>query len=118
MELWDNGDNPLVTAVFEVPGLRPEDVSVDVVDGRLVVSGERRQQVFCAGTTTSTAGIHASSESESDECIRASEATFAHAGILHVRELKYGFFRRVVAVPVGCTVSDYLLILWCEAGLN
>ena len=112
MELWDDGDSPLVTAVFEVPGLRPEDVALDVLDGRLVVSGERRQQDFRARPKTSIPGTHSSSESErgSGVCVRASEATLAHAGVLHVRELKYGFFRRVVAVPAGCTVSRFLML--------
>ena len=52
MELWDDGHSPLVTAVLEVPGLRPADIAVDVVDGRLVVSGERRQQGFFAAPKT------------------------------------------------------------------
>ena len=115
MELWDDGDSPLVTAVFEVPGLRPADVSVDVVDGRLVISGERCQPVqgFSAAPKTSPPGNgNGTNCSEPTEpgavCVRASEETLAHAGtvtVLQIRELKYGFFRRVVAVPAGCTVS-------------
>ena len=128
MELWDDGDSPLVTAVLEVPGLRPADIAVDVVDGRLVVSGERRQQGFFAApktmpTTlpgnangTGTDGSGAGPTTDPDVCVRASEETLAHAGtvtVLQVRELKYGFFRRVIAVPAGCTVSvwDCLLTL-------
>ena len=115
MELWDDGDSPLVTAVFEVPGLRPADVTVDVVDGRLVISGERRQpeQGFSAAPKTSPPGnengTHCSEPTEPGTvCVRASEETLAHAGtitVLQIRELKYGSFRRVVAVPAGCTVS-------------
>lgn len=119
MELWDDGDSPLVTAVFEVPGLRPADVAVDVVDGRLVVSGERRQpeQGFSAAPKTSPpgnengSGTHRCSEptgAPDTVCVRASEETLAHAGtvtVLQVRELKYGFFRRVIAVPAGCTTA-------------
>ncbi|KAI1792385.1 hypothetical protein LXA43DRAFT_918959 [Ganoderma leucocontextum] len=115
MELWDDGDSPLVTAVFEVPGLRTDDVTVDVVDGRLVVSGERRQQGFSTAPKTSPPGngTHASEPTEPDSdtgalgvCVRASEETLAHAGtVLQVRELKYGFFRRIIAVPAGCTAA-------------
>ncbi|TBU24290.1 hypothetical protein BD311DRAFT_702395 [Dichomitus squalens] len=113
MELWDDGDSPLVTAVFEVPGLRPEDITVDVVDGRLVVSGERRQQDLPRGHQTLTVETRPTSESEpgSDACVRTSEATLAHAGIMHVRELKYGLFRRIVAVPAGCTTADLQAVM-------
>ncbi|PIL29217.1 hypothetical protein GSI_09266 [Ganoderma sinense ZZ0214-1] len=118
MELWDDGGSPLVTAVLEVPGLRPADVTVDVVDGRLVVSGERRQQGFSMAPKTQASpiangngsgngtGTNPSEPTDPDVCVRASEETLAHAGtvtVLQVRELKYGFFRRVIAVPAGCT---------------
>ena len=131
MELWDDGGSPLVTAVLEVPGLRPTDVTVDVVDGRLVVSGERRQQGFSMapktqtspigdananGTGTGTGANPSGPTDPADVCVRASEETLAHAGtvtVLQVRELKYGFFRRVIAVPAGCTVSvSGCLLAW------
>ncbi|RPD52477.1 hypothetical protein L227DRAFT_480909, partial [Lentinus tigrinus ALCF2SS1-6] len=99
MELWDDGDNPLVTAVFELPGLRPEDVSVDVVDGRLIVSGERRQHVL---STTASAQAIDEHDEDGDEAV----STAGRSGILQVREIKYGFFRRVVSVPAGCTTND------------
>ncbi|KAM5531374.1 hypothetical protein V8D89_014967 [Ganoderma adspersum] len=120
MELWDDGDSPLVTAVLEVPGLRPADVAVDVVDGRLVVSGERRQQGFSAAPKTTpttlpgnangtgTDGSGSGPATDPEVCVRASEETLAHAGtvtVLQVQELKYGFFRRVIAVPAGCTTA-------------
>ena len=111
MELWDDGDDPLVTAVFELPGMRPEDVSVDVVDGRLIVSGERRPH------SLSNAQTH--DEHDEDEAPDGSKSTagLSQRRILQVCELKYGFFRRVVAVPTGCTVSFVVVSFPCPCRL-
>jgi HSP20 family protein len=40
MDLYEDKDNNRVTASFELPGLRKEDVHVDIHDGRLSISGE------------------------------------------------------------------------------
>jgi HSP20 family protein len=40
MDLHEDQDNNKITATFELPGLRKEDVHVDVHDGRLSISGE------------------------------------------------------------------------------
>ncbi|KAI0718575.1 HSP20-like chaperone [Cerioporus squamosus] len=100
MELWDDGGNPLITAVFELPGMGPNEVSVDVVDGRLVISGERRQHA------RSQAYAAHGDIGAGDEDDNASGFVMGRSCVLRVRELKYGFFRRVVAVPAGCTTKD------------
>ncbi|KAI5992466.1 small heat shock protein [Pisolithus albus] len=40
MDLYENKDTNTVTAAFELPGLKSEDVSIEVHQNRLVVSGE------------------------------------------------------------------------------
>ncbi|KAI0768197.1 hypothetical protein BD413DRAFT_442945, partial [Trametes elegans] len=90
MELWDDGKSATITALFELPGLGPDEVLLDVVDGRLVVSGERRQRVF----NSNGAVGHAQGVAQ------------PASGPLQVRELKYGTFRRVVPVPPGCVTCD------------
>ncbi|TFK78692.1 hypothetical protein K466DRAFT_668356, partial [Polyporus arcularius HHB13444] len=95
MELWDDGNSAVVTAVFELPGMGPDEVSVDVVDGRLIVSGERRQRAL---SKASTAHGHTGTRSEDEDA----SPLVGRSGILQVRELKYGFFRRVLSVPTGC----------------
>ncbi|KAJ3769123.1 HSP20-like chaperone [Lentinula raphanica] len=42
MDLHEDSSNNTVTATFELPGLRKEDVNVDVHDGRLTISGETK----------------------------------------------------------------------------
>ncbi|KAG7089077.1 hypothetical protein E1B28_010786 [Marasmius oreades] len=42
MDLHENSSTNSVTASFELPGLKKEDVQIDVRDGRLTVSGETK----------------------------------------------------------------------------
>ncbi|KAG6893219.1 hypothetical protein C0992_010843, partial [Termitomyces sp. T32_za158] len=42
MDLHENTENNTVTASFELPGLKKEDVSIDVHNGRLTISGESK----------------------------------------------------------------------------
>ncbi|WP_019875079.1 Hsp20/alpha crystallin family protein [Sporichthya polymorpha] len=72
-EVVREGDDALVR--LEVPGLTPEDITVEVADGRLVVSGERRDE-------------------------RAEEQDGRT-----VREIRYGTFRRSFALPARISES-------------
>ena len=75
MDLHESPENNLVTATFELPGLTKENVSIDVHNNALVVSGE---------VTTSN---------ESNE-----------NGYVH-RERRTGRFSRRVPLPTGTKVS-------------
>ncbi|KAK0193363.1 HSP20-like chaperone [Armillaria mellea] len=71
MDLHEDAAKNTVTATFELPGLKKEDVEIDVHDGRLTVSGESK----------------ISSEHE--------ENGYA------VRERKFGKFSRTLRLPQG-----------------
>ncbi|KAG6874232.1 hypothetical protein C0995_003778 [Termitomyces sp. Mi166 len=71
MDLHEDSVNNVVTATFELPGLKKENVSIDVHNGRLTVSGESK------------------STTEHDE----------HGYAL--RERKYGKFSRTLQLPQG-----------------
>ncbi|SJK99535.1 uncharacterized protein ARMOST_02840 [Armillaria ostoyae] len=71
MDLHEDAAKNTVTATFELPGLKKEDVEIDVHDGRLAVSGESK----------------ISSEHE--------ENGYA------VRERKFGKFSRTLRLPQG-----------------
>jgi len=71
MDLHENSDTNSVTATFELPGLKKEDVTIDIHNGRLAISGEARM----------------SSEHE--------ESGYA------VRERRYGKFARTLQLPQG-----------------
>jgi len=42
MDLHENGEKNLVTATFELPGLKKQDVNIDVQNGRLIISAETK----------------------------------------------------------------------------
>lgn len=68
-------DNQLVTKV-DLPGLKKEDVKVEVTDGHLTISGERKSE----------------SEEKSDNVYRC--------------ERSYGSFYRAVPLPEGVTLDN------------
>jgi HSP20 family protein len=68
-------DNELVTKV-DLPGMKKEDVKVEVMDGHLAVSGERKSET----------------EETKDSVYRC--------------ERDYGSFYRVVPLPVGVKIED------------
>ena len=74
MDVHEDKENNLVHATFELPGLKKEDVNIDVHNNRLTISGE---------TKIST---------ERDENGYA------------VRERRYGKFSRSLALPQGIKV--------------
>jgi HSP20 family protein len=69
MDIHENAEGNTVTASFELPGLKKEDVKIDVHQGRLTISGE-----------------------STDSSERA-ENGFA------VRERRYGQFSRTIQLP-------------------
>ncbi|KAI4528386.1 HSP20-like chaperone [Schizophyllum commune] len=71
MDLHEDAEKNLVTATFELPGLKKEDVQVNVQNGQLTVSGETK--------------------SESDK----EEQGYA------VRERRYGKISRTLRLPEG-----------------
>lgn len=76
MDVHESIKNDLVTATFELPGLKKEDVTIDVHNNRLVVSGE---------TSSDT-------ETNKDGWV--------------VKERRSGKFSRSLPVPSGIQVSD------------
>ncbi|KAJ8514232.1 hypothetical protein ONZ45_g8231 [Pleurotus djamor] len=71
MDLHENAENNTVTASFELPGFKKEDISIDVHNGRLTVSAEN--------------------ESSSEK----KEEGYA------VRERRFGKFSRTLQLPQG-----------------
>ncbi|RHZ49341.1 hypothetical protein Glove_522g18 [Diversispora epigaea] len=74
---WDvyNSDNAVIV-IMEVPGIKKEDIKIDVVENRLVLQSKRNF----------------------DERLR-------DADYVYLREREFGFFKRRVKLPEGCDVS-------------
>jgi HSP20 family protein len=75
MDLHENKETNTVTATFELPGFKKEDISIDLHNGRLSVTAENKI-------------------SEEHE-----ESGYA------VRERRYGKFMRILQLPQGIKVS-------------
>jgi HSP20 family protein len=75
MDLHENPETKTVTATMELPGLKSEDIAIEVQGNRLTVSGETK----C---------------SESYE-----------KGTCSVQERSYGKFSRSIQIPHGIKVS-------------
>lgn len=76
MDVHENKDTNTVTATFELPGLKKEDVQIDVHNNVLTVSGESKV------------------DSERNEEGYA------------VRERRFGRFSRAIPLPQGIKVSN------------
>ncbi|CAL1697465.1 unnamed protein product [Somion occarium] len=76
MDVHEDPKSNAVTATFELPGLKKEDVSIDVQDNVLTISGESKLS------------------SERDE------------GGYVIRERRYGKFSRALSLPQGVKPDD------------
>lgn len=82
VQICDQPQSHFVTATFELPGLKKEDIGVHLThDGRLTISGDRPPPPFLSNTDPSLP-------------------------IYPVKELKYGRFERTINVPAGLEVKD------------
>jgi HSP20 family protein len=76
MDVHESAEGKTVTASFELPGLKKEDVRIDVHQGRLTVSGE------------------------SADSFERAEHGFA------IRERRFGQFSRTIQLPQGIKVRS------------
>lgn len=91
MEICDVPQSPVWHAIVEIPGIKKEDIVVNVMeDGRLIVFGERRIPPLLHNDTNTTLPRYP------------------------VREIKYGRYERVIEVPSGLQVC-YVVCL-CYSG--
>jgi len=89
MDLVENKDKNEVTATFELPGLKKEDVRIDVQQNRVTISGE----------------------------VKTSEER--QEGDYAVRERGYGSFSRTLQLPQGTEVSPAVTLpSWIEAHVS
>ncbi|KAG1869851.1 HSP20-like chaperone [Suillus tomentosus] len=76
MDLHENSETKTVTATFELPGIKQQDVNVEVHGNRLTISGESKR----------------SDNYNKDSCV--------------VQERSYGKFSRTLQIPQGIKAED------------
>jgi HSP20 family molecular chaperone IbpA len=115
MDLIDDPSSSKLAAVFEIPGIKTNDISLHIRDGQLVVKGERKSQHSYLTTAVQnpiSATAVASEDMETDSPARNVRAL--------VQELRFGQFHRSIRVPDGIKESDVkasledgmLLVTW------
>jgi HSP20 family protein len=82
VEICDQPQSHYITATFELPGLKKEDIGVHLTpDGHLTISGDRRAPPLLTNADPALT-------------------------MYPVKELKYGTFERTINVPAGLEVCD------------
>jgi HSP20 family molecular chaperone IbpA len=96
MDFIDDPSESILTAVFEIPGIKTNDISLHISDGHLVLSGERRP------TYNTKQQSEASSQNSAGDSIQALKLT------IPVQELRFGSFRRAIQIPEDLKVRSIL----------
>lgn len=106
MDLVDDPSSSKLTAVFEIPGIQTNEISLQIREGQLVIMGERKSPHFSAArfdalpqNPVSVANSMASGEMDTDD-------VSARRVRLPVQELRFGTFSRSIRIPGGIQESD------------
>ncbi|TBU59831.1 hypothetical protein BD310DRAFT_924320 [Dichomitus squalens] len=105
MDLCDDPANTHITAMLEVPGMKPEQLSVRIEGGRLIVEGNRPGPYLHGDHSITNPNTHPLSSEPTQNASSEHETSTPHP-LYPVQELKYGKFRREIDLPVGVNASD------------
>jgi HSP20 family molecular chaperone IbpA len=94
MDFIDDPDESNLTAVFEIPGIKTNDISLHILNGHLVVLGERRP------TYNATQQSEALPQDTAENGVQAPKLT------IPIQELRFGTFRRAIQIPENLKESD------------
>lgn len=99
MDLIDDPAESTFTAVFEIPGIKTSDISLHILEGHLVVLGQRQPS------------YNPTQQSETLPQETAENGTQPPKPTIPIQELRYGSFRRTIRVPEGLKVCTPPLII-------
>jgi len=112
LDMHENVDGT-ITATLEVPGLKREDISIELHDDCLTVSGERSSPLGTEKPDETTKDISAEGE-KYEETHNPSTPSSSYI----TRERPYGTFSRAISIPKGtkaesinASVADGLLTI-------
>jgi HSP20 family molecular chaperone IbpA len=111
MDLIEDRNSNMLTAVFELPGVKTGDINLQIREGNLIVMGERRpppivQKALGAQKPLPRNPIAAADELVSGETCADSPTSSIAIAELPVHELRFGTFYRALPVPCGIKESD------------
>lgn len=119
MDLVDDPSSPNIIALFELPGVKNENITLQIKDRRLVVAGNRvdpySEALAAATSTVSGSQTQVAPRTSSTEIPQIDPSAASSGSISSpsltdrsVRELRYGSFFRSIPVPDGIKVRFVL----------
>jgi len=113
MDLVDDPSSPNIIAIFELPGVKNENITLQIKDKRLIVVGKRVDPYTEALAAAASAATNSEVQSQQDDgpTSKTAETNSTMAKSLNpsnkaVRELRYGSFFRSIPVPEGVKQSE------------
>ncbi|KAJ3895984.1 HSP20-like chaperone [Lentinula edodes] len=100
-DVYDDLSSSIVTAMFELPGVKRSEIALNLREGVLVVQGERVRPDKKYTSQSSYSRFPAPLESTATT---ANELEFKHRYVLE--ELRYGKFERRITLPDGIKDAD------------
>src|ERR1700730_4544179 len=100
MDVMDDPNSHKAVAVFELPGVRSDELTVSVHDGVMHLNGKR------SARTPQEYGIRPTFHDDSTE----QNGAPVNETQYKTQELRYGLFKREVALPEGVTVKKNLFL--------
>ncbi len=101
MDVLDDPASPNIMATFELPGVRASDMSLSILDGHLIIQGERRSRFTASSADTDTKPNGGDSSTDSMDVDQKASVQFP------VRELRYGPFYRSYKLSHTIQVSPF-----------
>jgi HSP20 family protein len=116
MDVCDDPASPNIVATFELPGVKREEIKLNIHEGQLIVRGERRSRLTPLTTTPSESASslprHPISAADAIASGEMMETDAVAPRVTHpIQEVRYGKFQRAVPLPPGAKVSSLHLVL-------
>ncbi|KAK0460740.1 HSP20-like chaperone [Desarmillaria tabescens] len=89
MDVLDDPSSPNIMATFELPGVKASDMSLSILDGHLIIQGERRSRFISSGSADADAQPNGDASSTGTMDVDKKPSIQ-----FPVRELRYGRFYR------------------------
>ncbi|TEB26811.1 HSP20-like chaperone [Coprinellus micaceus] len=115
MDLVDDPTTNTLIAIFELPGIKTGDITLQIRDGNLIIMGERRPPpaVQQALATRQSSNLPRNPISAADSLARGEmdaesddTAGTARSISVTIHELRFGQFYRAIPIPTGLKESD------------
>lgn len=112
MDLIDDPSSSKIIALFELPGVKNDNITLQIREGRLVVFGSRLDPFSEALAAAAAAAAHARvSDSEPVDNMQVDSSTITTTVSVgpsrdSAREIRYGTFYRAIPVPGGIKQSE------------